>query len=244
MKKPIKIGKIEFATKKDALAHYKAILNAYDFGEELSDNDFNDILNLLETHPSVKEKIGVGIVKIRIAKAQYSTKSFELVRNDGSKEFFSYTKRINAPKTNFTKFREACRQAIQDDLRNVKLDYFKKYSKKGQVKCQESKKLAKYEELNVDHRQPNTFSVIVDRFIELNNLDIEKVEYIQVDGGPNKLKDDKLKQDFRKYHQEKANLRIVKKDLNLGRSFQARVNRQKKDLIINRLNKNRQENAP
>lgn len=232
MKKPIKIGELEFATKKDALTHYKTILNAYDFGEELTKNDFDDLMVLLETHPRVKEKIGLGIDKVRIAKVQYNTKSFELVRIDGSTEFFSYTKRINAPKTNFTKFREACRQAIQDDLRSVKLDYFDKNSKKGQVKCQESNELAKYEELNVDHRQPNTFSVIVDRFIELNKLDIEKVEYIQVDGGPNELKDDRLKQDFRKYHQDKATLRIVKKDLNLGRSFQARVNRQKKDLKI------------
>jgi hypothetical protein len=236
VRKPIEIGEIEFATKKDALTHYKTILNAYNFGEELTTSDFNDIMNLLETHPRVKEKIGVGIDTVRIAKVQYNTKSFELVRIDGSTEFFSYTKRINAPKTNFTKFREACRQAIQDDLRSVKLDYFEKHSKKGQVKCQESNELAKYEELNVDHRQPNTFSVIVDRFIELNNLNIEKIEYTQVDGGPNELKDDKLKQEFRKYHQDKANLRIVKKDLNLGRSFQARVNRQKKDLTIKDIN--------
>lgn len=236
MRKPIKVGEIEFATKKDALTHYKTILNAYNLGEELNMNDFNDIMNLLETHPRAKEKIGVGIDKVRIAKVQYNTKSFELVRNDSSTEFFSYTKRINAPKTNFTKFREACRQAIQDDLRSVKLDYFEKNSKKGQVKCQESKELAKYEELTVDHRQPNTFSVIVDRFIELNNLDLEKIEYTQVDGGQNELKDDKLKQEFRKYHQDKANLRIVKKNLNLGRSFQARVTRQKKDLTIKELN--------
>lgn len=236
MRKPIKIGEIEFATKKDALTHYKTILNTYNFGEELNTDDFNEIMNLLETHPRVKEKIGVGIEKVRIAKVQYNTKSFELVRIDDSTEFFSYTKRINASKTNFTKFREACRQAIQDDLRSVKLDYFEKFSTKGQVKCQESKELAKYEELNVDHRQPNTFSVIVDRFIELNKLDLEKIEYIQVDGGPNELKDDKQKQDFRKYHQDKANLRIVRKDLNLGRSFQARVNRQKKDLTIKKLN--------
>lgn len=235
MRKPIKIGEIEFSTKKDALTHYKIILNTYEFGEELTTNDFNDIMNLLETHPRVKEKIGVGIEKVRIAKVQYNTKSFELIRIDGSTAFFSYTKRINTPKTNFTKFREACRQAVQDDLRSVKLEYFEKYSNKGQVKCQESKELAKYEELNIDHRQPNTFSVIVDRFIELNNLDIEKIEYIQVDGGPNELEDNNLKQKFRKYHKDKANLRIVKKGLNLGRSFQSRVNRQRKDLTIKEL---------
>jgi hypothetical protein len=46
------------------------------------------------------------------------------------------------------------------------------------------------------------------------------------------IADDELKEKFRQYHKDKANLRIVKKNLNLGRSYQARVNRQNKDLRI------------
>ena len=243
MRKPIKIGDIEFATKKDALTHYKTILNSYDFGNELETKDFNDVMNLLETHPRVKEKMGVGIEKIRIAKVKFNTKSFELVRFDSSTEFFSYTKRINAPKSAFTKFREACRQVIQEDLRNVKLAYFDKFSKKGKVKCQETGELLKWEDLSIDHRQPNTFSVIIDRFVELNNLDLYEINYFQIGGDMDEFADDELKEKFRQYHSEKANLRIVKKELNLGRSFQARVNRQKKDLIIKDLNTKLQENA-
>jgi hypothetical protein len=232
LRKAIEIGEKEFASKKEALNYYKAILNSYDFDETLKPNDFYDILDLLVTHPNVIEKIGVGIDKVRVAKLKYDTKSFELVRIDGSTEYFSYTKRINSPKTDFSRFREACRQAIQEDLRNVKISYFDKYSKNGKVKCQETGELLKYEELNVDHRQPNTFSVIVDRFVELRNIDLKNIEYITIDGGPNELADKKLKEDFRQYHKDKANLRIVKKTLNLGRSYQARVNRQKKDLQI------------
>lgn len=100
------------------------------------------------------------------------------------------------------------------------------------MKCQETGFLLKYEELNVDHRQPNTFSVIVDRFIELNNIDIQRIECIPVDGGSNELVNEELKTKFKQYHKDKANLRIVKKDLNFGRSFQARVKRQKKYLTI------------
>jgi hypothetical protein len=155
-----------------------------------------------------------------------------LVRLEGYAEYFSYTKRINAPKKSFTTFSDACRKAIQEDLRNVKLTYLKKFSKKGKAKCQETGELERYENLTVDHRQPNTFSVIVDRFIELNNLNLEDIEYVDIDGGPNELADNDLKEKFRQYHKEKANLRIVMKNLNLGRSFQARVSRQKKDLTI------------
>ncbi|MCL2290630.1 MAG: DCL family protein [Bacteroidetes bacterium] len=234
MRKKIKIGTKEFATKKEALNHYKTILNSYEFGEFLNDSDFSDILDLLETHPNKEEKIGVGIEKVRVSKLQhyYNTKAFELVRFDGSMVIISYIQRISSPQTSFTKFCKACREAIREDLRNVKLAYFKKTSKKGKVKCQETGELDKYENLTVDHRQPNTFSIIVDRFIELNNLNLENIEYIEVAGDINELADIELKEKFKQYHTEKANLRIVKKKLNLGRSFQARVTRQKKDLIV------------
>jgi hypothetical protein len=228
----MEIGERKFKSKKEALSYYKTILNSYDFGQTINPSDFADILALLDTHPKVEEKIGVGIKEVQIAKLKYNTKSFELVRIDNSTEYFSYTKRINAPKTNLTKFREACRQATKDDLRKVKLSYFEKYSKKGLVKCQETGELCTWVELSVDHRQPNTFSVIVDRFIELNRIDIEKIKYIEIDGGPNEIADNELKEKFRQYHAEKANLRIVKKDLNLGRAYQARISRQKKDLTI------------
>ena len=114
----------------------------------------------------------------------------------------------------------------------MKQKYFDKFSVKGQVKCQETKELSKWDELNVDHRQPNTFSVIIDRFIELNKINIDKIEYIKIDGGPNELADNELKRKFIEYHKQKANLRIVRKDKNLGRSHQARIKRQKKDLTI------------
>ena len=232
MRKPIKIGEMEFPTKKSALDYFKNILNSYDFNEELDTMDTKDILALLELHPNVKEKIGVGIKSVRIGKAKFNTKSFELVRLDSSTTLLSYTKRINSPKSDFTKFIQACREAVQDDLINVKQIYFDTYSEKGRVKCQETGKLLKWEQLNIDHRQPNTFSVIVDRFVELNNLDLKQIEYFPVMGGPDKLADEILKEKFIQYHKEKANLRIVCKRSNLGRSYQAKVKRQDKDLKI------------
>jgi len=46
-------------------------------------------MNLHETHPKGKEKIGVGIDKVRVAKVQYNTKSFESLRIDDSTEFYA-----------------------------------------------------------------------------------------------------------------------------------------------------------
>ncbi|GBD90917.1 hypothetical protein BMS3Abin04_01638 [bacterium BMS3Abin04] len=232
MRELIKIGELEFKYKKDILNFYKKILNSYDFGDIVSENDFRNLNYLFEYQADSKELIGSGIDYVRIAKSKFNLNCFEIVHTDNSTELFSYVKRINPPRKSFAKFNEACRQAIQKDLINVKQKYFDKFSVKGQVKCQETKELSKWDELNVDHRQPNTFSVILDRFIELNKINIDKIEYIKIDGGPNELADNELKRKFIEYHKQKANLRIVRKDKNLGRSHQARIKRQKKDLTI------------
>lgn len=232
MRKPIQIGKLTFKTKKAALIHFKRILNSYDFGEKLNSVDFNDVCELLKIHENSKEKIGSGINEIEIAEVRYNTKCFNLIRTDLSTDIFSYTKCINGGFTSLTKFSRACRDLIYEDLRNVKLEYFKANSKKGFVKCQETKELCKWEELNVDHRQPNTFSVILDRFIEIKQIDINQIEYEEYIDSVYVLKNNELAKAFREYHKEKANLRIVKKDNNLGRSHQARLSSQKKDLTI------------
>jgi len=233
MKKQICIGKHRFNYKKDALLHFKNILNSYDCGEILKDDDLDDVINLLEQHEKSQEKIGLGIKEIKVDEVRYNTKCFHIVRVDLSTVVFSYTKCINGSSSSATKFSKACRELIGNDLREVKLSYFKGRSKKGRVKCQETGELCLWEELNVDHRQPNTFSVIVDRFIEVNNLDLSAIQYIETIDNVYEFKDADISNAFKKYHKEKANLRVVKKDRNLGRSHQARIKRQKKDLIIN-----------
>lgn len=232
MRIPVEIGDNKFKSKKEALEFFKRILNSYDVGETLSSTDFDNLFCLLEIHPNKNEKIGCGINYFRIGVAKFKTKSFELVRTDGTHEFFSYTNRINKSKDNFSNFRIACRQAVQKDLIKLKQTFFKEKSKNGKVQCQETGEFLKYEELNIDHRQPNTFSVIVDRFLEIKGIELNDIKYIQVNGGPNMLADKNLKAEFRNYHKEKAILRLVKKELNLSRAYQARIRKTKKDLII------------
>ncbi|HHB77925.1 MAG TPA: hypothetical protein ENK85_01675 [Saprospiraceae bacterium] len=76
------------------------------------------------------------------------------------------------------------------------------------------------------------FSVIVDRFIELFEIDVNTVKYNEVIDAVLEFQSQELLENFRSYHQKKANLRIVKKELNSGRSHLARIKTQKKDLRI------------
>ena len=129
-------------------------------------------------------------------------------------------------------FYVACRNSIHNDIKAVKQEYFDKDSMKGQVKCQETNILSNWNELAVDHRQPNTFSIIIDRFKEVNKFELDTIEYTSNDQNHIIFKNDNLTEQFRKYHMEKASLRIVRKECNSSRTGLARIKRTSKDLTI------------
>lgn len=258
MKKPLKIGERTFASKKEALSHYKGILNTYHFNQSLNESDFNDLLNLInydycnslneiidsieateqpQTNFDSKDTLidseQVLIEDIRVSKVQYGTKCFEVFYSDKSSAFISYLMIIK--EWNYTPeklFSTACRNIIQKDLTGVKQAYFKKTAVNGLVKCQETNQLSNWTEVAVDHRQPNTLSIIIDRFRELNSININEIEYSSNSDNLILFKDIELTKKFAQYHQQKANLRIVRKECNASRTAMARVKRSTKDLVI------------
>jgi hypothetical protein len=260
MRTPLKIGQNKFKFKKDAITHYRTILNSYDFGQSLNDSDYKDLINLLDydyfnylaeletNKDDVKEELTeeieindseenneteITIEDIKIARVQFNTKCFEIFYSNKTSEYISYLMIINNTKYTPEKlFNVACRNSIHDDIKAVKQEYFDKNSKKGQVKCQETGILSKWTELTVDHRQPNTFSIILDRFKEVNNFDINNIEYTTKDNNQIIFKDNNLTELFRQYHKNKASLRIVRSECNSGRTGLARIKRTSKDLTI------------
>lgn len=260
MKKPFKIGQKEYKFKKDAVTHYRTILNSYDFEQSLNDSDFDDLIDLLDydhfnyladtetaekvieqdiqlelelTETNEKSKVEITITDIKVAKVQFNTKCFEVIYSDESSGYISYLMIINKTKYTADKlFNIACRNSIHNDIHSVKQDFFDKNSAKGQVKCQETGILSKWTELVVDHRQPNTFSIIVDRFKEVNKIDLDSIEFTS--NGQNHVifEDDKWAESFKQYHKEKASLRIVRIECNSSRTGMARIKRSSKDLTI------------
>ena len=259
MRKPIIIGKNEFKYKKDAIAFYRAILNSYDYNESLTDEDYYNIFDLLEyghffcdeddidTEPSdtsenidEAEDSSLTIDDIKVSKVQFNTKCFELFYSDKTSQYISYLMLIKQKRyTPEELFYTACRNAVHSDVRAVKQKYFDDNSVKGQVKCQETGILSKWTELVIDHRQPNTFSIIVDRFKEVNRFDLDTIEYTSNEQNHIIFEDEDLAYNFREYHKEKANLRIVRKECNSSRTGMARVKESTRDLKVKGKVKNR-----
>lgn len=260
MKKIFRIGLKEYKFKKDAIAYYRTILNAYDFGQSLNDSNFDDLIDLLNyayfndlaenenSEQTIEDESDydnniidneevdeddLEIKDIKVARVQFNTKCFEVFYIDNTSQYISYLMIINKRKYNPENlFYSACRNSIHSDIRSVKQEYFDKNSVTGQVKCQETGELSKWTDLVVDHRQPNTFSIIVDRFKEVNRIDLDAVEFTSNEQNHIIFKDDNLTQEFKNYHKEKANLRIVRKECNSSRTGMARIKKTSKDLII------------
>jgi hypothetical protein len=260
MRKPFKIGLTEYTFKKDAIAHYRTILNSYNFGQSLSNTDFDELIDLLdyanlnsfadiessgeECEEEIQNDIEIIdskdtvedellIEDIKVSKVQFNTKCFEIFYNDKTSEYISYLMILN--NTSYTPeklFYAACRNSIYSDIRSVKKEYFDKNSIKGLVKCQETGIQSKWTELAVDHRQPNTFSIIVDRFKEVSKIDLDVIEYTSNDQNHIVFQNENLTESFKKYHKEKASLRIVRIECNSSRTGMARIKRTTKDLTI------------
>lgn len=257
MRNPLRIGQKEFKFKKDAISHYRTILNSYNFGQSLSRADFKQLIDLIEygnlinnIDVEVKEeecedrtqsnieiidanRDEISILDIKVSRVQFNTKCFEVFYSDKTSSYISYLMIIN--NTLYTPeklFYIACRNSIHTDIKSVKQAYFDKNSIKGQVKCQESGILSKWVELVVDHRQPNTFSIIVDRFKEVEKINLDKIQYTSNKENLIIFKNNNLVEKFRKYHKEKASLRIVRKECNSSRTGLARIKRTNRDLTI------------
>jgi hypothetical protein len=246
MRKPIKIGSKEYKYKKDAIAYYKVILNSYNFGESLNETHFNDLLDLLyynylndlcEDSEVYKKEIDnteeLNVLNIKVSKVQFNTKCFEVFYSDNTSQYISYLMIINNKQYNpESLFYVACRNSVHNDIRSVKQAYFDNYSVKGQVKCQETGILSYWSELVVDHRQPHTFSIIVDRYKEVTKLNLDEIEYTSNEQNHIIFKNENLTFDFKKYHKEKSHLRIVRKECNLSRTNMGRIKKTIKDLTI------------
>jgi hypothetical protein len=84
-----------FGTRQDALAHFKAMLARYRPEDTVDDADARDLNSLLQRHPELAEKVGVGIHHFEVMSADYGTKCFAVVQRNGTRIDFSYVVCVN-----------------------------------------------------------------------------------------------------------------------------------------------------
>ncbi len=251
----IVIGAKTFGSKSKALEFYKNILNSYDAGKTLSPDDYTTVTDLFymdyineeiseyESDGSEKMDAALLVKKIReslqdiwfelggpigAVKVDYhpefgGTKCFHLLQY-GLWHLFSYRLAISGDISDSARFSRACRNAISDRLREFKKSRFKNRP----VRCAITNEIVEWEECQIDHKAPLTFSVIVKSFVVANKIDISEMEYVS-EITKEQFADKNLVEKFDNFHKEMAVLRILSINQNKKLSSGARIKPTKKD---------------
>ena len=249
------IGDKTFGSKSKALEFYKNILNFYDAGKTVSSDDYTSVMDLFymeylneeiaacRSGGNVNTDLTPLVQKIRenfqdiwfeidgpvsAVKVDYhpeflSTKCFYLMQ-DRNWHLYSYRFAISGEISDSARFSRACRNAISDRLREFKKSRFKNRP----VRCAITNEIVEWEECQIDHKAPLTFSVIVKSFVIANKIDISEMEYIS-EITKEQFADKNLVEKFDNFHKEMAVLRILSINQNKKLSSGARIKPTKKD---------------
>ena len=191
--------------------HVRNIVKKYKDHENLKDEDFNFMSDLFKRHELYEEKKGSGIKNIFINTTKpYGSRCFFIERSDGSQTDISFTMCLrNNKESDFQRFMAAGRTAIKQDIST-----FRKTA--GNI-CSVSGKELRVDDIDVDYAAPWTFQKICKVFFDEKQLEGKEAVLYKCDGRvENEIKDEFLRQAFIDFHNEKASLRVVHKELNRG----------------------------
>lgn len=235
-KASIIIGDKEFKFQKDALAYFKEMLQRSRVNKTIEGYDHEILLSLIERHPEAARKIGKGVQRFYKASTDMGTDCFWLERVDGSTTDFSYIVAVRAKgKSLYQEFTESCRNAVRADLEKTKKAFFDEYGDgNGCVECEISNQKVAIYESHLDHKKPLTFQVIVNTFIAANNIIIDESMLSKSHDSQFETEfiDLSLKDKFRKYHHEVAQLRIINPTANLRLGGSERITKSKRPVKI------------
>lgn len=223
----ITIGDLKFDSKSQAIEFYKKILNSYEADTELNDEDFESVLALCKKNMETeKEPLTIDNIIVDFHPTYHNTKCFQIVI-DGYCYMFSYRLSISGSMSDMQLFSKACRNAVNDHLREYKKDKFKNRP----VRCAITNEIVEWEECQIDHKFPLTFSVIVKSFIVANKINVKNIEYT-FEHYLDEFSDKALANKFCDFHNGMAVLRILSIKCNNKLAANARITPTKKDKAL------------
>jgi hypothetical protein len=201
---PIIIGSLEFKFKKDVKAYFGDMLKNSNVGDLLP---HDEMVDLVKRHPDFRFSwledcsfvIGLTL----------GNKNFRIINNSGSFPI-SYTKCIRAaPRDKYVRARvqRAARFAIRAEI--------KQFRKDNPCICAISGEILGYDDLHVDHDfSKKTFQALLDEWAQ-NNGGYEKIRLVKNEDEIN-IMDSPFEASWKKFHLNKATLRMIKKQINLA----------------------------
>jgi hypothetical protein len=214
------LGPREFASKAQAQAQFRRILNAHPDNTPLPGDDAALVALLIHEgrHPETVQKIGPGIAEVLVRRSDYGTRGFWLLRVDGSLVDFSYLTALDGAPSPERTARAALRFEIADQIIAFR-DSQVRGATDGPA-CELCAQPVTPGAVHVDHAEP-TFDDMATQFAAaLGGWQRLTVECVGPAG--RRLADRGLAQVWHRYHAHTARLRLVHARCNLtrGRSRQ------------------------
>ena len=200
-----------FLTRDDLQAECRRLLMKIGRIQDLTDEAF--MHGLLTRHPSAIEKIGCGINYYEIRENPFGrARGFWLVRHDGSETSFSYRVCLNGKRVDRTgQLLKACRDAVAPICHQYKLAYF--HGEEYAI-CEESGTEISWREAVVDHAGDWPFRRIADEWMTLLGDKYWCLPIVEPSAGIKQFEDESVSQQFAAFHNERAQLRIIHRDIN------------------------------
>lgn len=208
-------GKI-YTVKDRIKERVRSIVANATLGTALIGDDHLFMANLFTYHPAADNKIGAGIERIEVRRAERNAANREFwIRQTHSKVFtdISWTECLSAT-TEIAEFANACRLAVKPITQAYCDREFKVYGHSGALTCPITGHLFTRENADVDHDEPWPMRLIVSQFVESHSIDLKTVAYDGFEHGSTfiTLRNVELAAKFVAYHNTVAKLQVLSRE--------------------------------
>jgi hypothetical protein len=203
-----------FSTQKELIETIGGIVDRYDIGASLDQDDLMFVTDVLKHHYQWSEKstTGVADITVEMNRTPYGTsKGFWITRNDGSRVDISWRVPISPP-SHEENVAIAARYAILDqrDEANAAIPIGTPCPICGEPLLKGGR--------HVDHQPPMTFSTLLDAFVRLDQgTDYMHIPLVESSATGMAFADKGFADAWRRFHRMMATLRVIHKEENLRR---------------------------
>lgn len=203
---PVELPPFRFPTKTAAEEVIRNVLTR-NRGKDLAGDDLQLAEAVLRAHPHAARKLERGYAGMRVAQdPEYGTWGLWLLTEDGRLVDVSYRVAVGLAKADPSLY-TAGRALLKDAMEALRREAFAA----GPVVCSVSNKPLHEGEAHVDHAPPHTFDKIVRSYIEKYGE-----PQLRHEGTIDVFVDPIEAERFRGYHDERAELRIVDRRVNMS----------------------------
>lgn len=208
----MKIGDKEFPTKASAETFIRELLSKWKGQPFIDGDDARFVESLLALHPRQHLIIHCGLKHIKVQEIEKGYLRFLAVRIDSSIRDFSWRNCIS-PKSQRSQVMSICRSVVEPQIINFRNDFWRNHKT---ADCPITGEPMTIRDSDVDHAPPNTFAVLVDKWLAVIRSDFELIEIEYRSGYEERsmFAERWLEGDWSEYHMRLAELRVVSRTAN------------------------------